>query len=93
MFDLSPILSLPSPSHSLCLVSFYLTCCWQVDRGALPAPSLKDMAASQYVAPVSPVERTLCNLCAEVLGLDRVGLQVLSRVNAGSCIELLSPSP
>ncbi|MEU3529939.1 AMP-binding protein, partial [Streptomyces sp. NPDC038707] len=43
----------------------------KVDRRALPEP---EFAAGEYRAPRTPEERTLAAVYAEVLGLDRVGL-------------------
>ncbi len=45
----------------------------KVDRRALPAP--EGVAAESYVAPETPVEEALTAACAEVLGLDRVGVR------------------
>ncbi len=47
----------------------------KVDRKALPAPegARPDMERA-YVAPRTPTEETLASLCAELLGLDRVGV-------------------
>ncbi|MEW5930755.1 MAG: amino acid adenylation domain-containing protein, partial [Gemmatimonadota bacterium] len=43
----------------------------KTDRGALPAPG----PAAGYVAPRTPTEETLCGIWAEVLGVERVGVE------------------
>ncbi|HEX6355809.1 condensation domain-containing protein, partial [Actinophytocola sp.] len=43
----------------------------KVDRRALPEP---DYATTEYVAPSTPVETTLAQVWADVLGLDQVGV-------------------
>ncbi|MFL6118292.1 amino acid adenylation domain-containing protein, partial [Actinophytocola sp.] len=45
----------------------------KVDRRALPQPDLAP-AAAHYVAPTTPVESTLAQVWADVLGIDRVGV-------------------
>lgn len=48
----------------------------KVDRGRLPAPDGKRPAlARAYVAPRTDAEATLARIWAEVLGVDRVGVQ------------------
>ncbi|MFJ9381828.1 amino acid adenylation domain-containing protein, partial [Streptomyces sp. NPDC101455] len=48
----------------------------KIDRGALPAPDgTRAVAASTYVAPRTDVERILAEAWAQVLGLDRVGVE------------------
>ncbi|MGN9822060.1 non-ribosomal peptide synthase/polyketide synthase, partial [Streptomyces sp. SD11] len=48
----------------------------KIDRGALPAPDgTRAVAASTYVAPRTDVERILADAWAQVLGLDRVGVE------------------
>jgi amino acid adenylation domain-containing protein len=48
----------------------------KVDRKALPAPdSARPDLEEAYVAPRTPVEQGLADLWAEVLGLERVGVQ------------------
>ncbi|MFB9907499.1 non-ribosomal peptide synthase/polyketide synthase [Allokutzneria oryzae] len=47
----------------------------KVDRKALPEPDLSAALAARYVAPGSPVETTLTEIWADVLGLDRVGVE------------------
>ncbi|MET7643282.1 amino acid adenylation domain-containing protein [Streptomyces sp. NPDC005426] len=58
------------PSAFVVLDAFPLTPHGKVDRRALPDPP---EAREDTDLPGSPVERTLCALFAEVLGLDRVG--------------------
>ena len=49
-----------------------LTANGKLDRRALPAPESQDV--DRYRAPGSAVEEILAGIYAEVLGLDRVGL-------------------
>ncbi|MDE3154818.1 MAG: amino acid adenylation domain-containing protein [Acidobacteriota bacterium] len=51
-----------------------LTSNGKIDMGALPAPGAAGLAAGvTFVAPATPVERTLAALWLEVLGTDRIG--------------------
>ncbi|HYH82011.1 MAG TPA: amino acid adenylation domain-containing protein [Longimicrobium sp.] len=74
----------------------------KVDRRALPEP-VHAAAEARYLAPRTPVEATLAAICAEVLRLDRVGVdesffalgghsllatRVISRVRAAFGVEL-----
>ncbi|MCF1597262.1 non-ribosomal peptide synthetase [Streptomyces muensis] len=45
----------------------------KIDRGALPDPG-QAVAATEYVAPRTPVEEELARIWAEVLGVERVGI-------------------
>jgi amino acid adenylation domain-containing protein len=45
----------------------------KVDRGALPAPEVA--AAEAYVAPRTPAEAAVCDIWAQVLGVERVGVE------------------
>ncbi|GAA4488612.1 hypothetical protein GCM10023094_48790 [Rhodococcus olei] len=47
-----------------------LTPVGKLDRSALPAP---DFGAAQYIPPSTPLEQTVADVFAAVLGLDRVG--------------------
>ena len=61
------------PAAVVVLEKFPLTANGKLDRNALPAP---DFAVNRIVsrAPRNPEEDILCSLFAEVLGLERVGL-------------------
>lgn len=53
----------------------------KVDRAALPMPDVSELTGT-YVAPRNQMEATLAQTCADVLGLERVGMQV----GVGCCI-------
>ncbi|MGW1060502.1 amino acid adenylation domain-containing protein [Micromonospora rubida] len=46
----------------------------KLDRAALPAPPAP-VSDAPYVAPRTPLERDLADLCAEVLGVERIGVE------------------
>ncbi len=76
----------------------------KVDRRALPDPStLAGSAASDYVAPRTPIEEAVAAMWAETLGLERVGVtedffeigghslvatQVVAQVRSGLAVDL-----
>ncbi len=63
------------PSLLLALESFPLTPSGKVDRRALPLPSGERMAEGRaYVAPRDEVEEQVAAICAELLGVERVGV-------------------
>ncbi|NPC53748.1 non-ribosomal peptide synthetase, partial [Corallococcus exiguus] len=64
------------PSAFVALETLPLTSNGKVDRKALPEPeSVRPELARQYVAPRTEVETTLAEVWAQVLGLNRVGVQ------------------
>ena len=63
------------PSGFITLASFPLTPNGKIDRKALPAPDwAKQPRGNAYVEPRTPEEKTMCSIWAEVLRLDRVGI-------------------
>jgi amino acid adenylation domain-containing protein/non-ribosomal peptide synthase protein (TIGR01720 family) len=63
------------PSAFVALAAMPLTPNGKIDRKALPAPDIGAQVAHRYVAPCTPTEETLCRIFAEVLGLDRIGIE------------------
>ena len=59
------------PSQIVVLEEFPLTSSGKIDRKALPAPVF---AATAFRAPQTQAEKIVAGVFAEVLGLDRVGL-------------------
>jgi len=92
------------PSAFVVLDSMPLTPNGKIDRRALPAPEQNSGAAgSAYVAPRTPVEELLAGLWAEVLRIERIGVeqnffelgghsllatQLVSRIRATFGVEL-----
>jgi non-ribosomal peptide synthase protein (TIGR01720 family) len=62
------------PSALMVVKELPLTPNGKLDRKALPAPEFGAAATVGYIAPRSEVERTLANIWAQVLGVERVGV-------------------
>jgi len=90
------------PAAFVTLEALPLTSSGKVDRKALPAPERRDSQAT-YVAPRTPTEEILAGIWAEVLKVERVGVednffelgahslmatQVVSRVRQALGVEL-----
>ncbi|MBZ5521196.1 MAG: non-ribosomal peptide synthase/polyketide synthase [Acidobacteriia bacterium] len=90
------------PGVMMPLAELPLTANGKVDRKALPNPEVR-MELDKYIAPRNEVEETLCGIFAEVLKLERVGveqnffeagghsllaMQVLARVRSVLAIDL-----
>ncbi|HEX8274264.1 MAG TPA: non-ribosomal peptide synthase/polyketide synthase [Longimicrobiaceae bacterium] len=89
------------PAAFVALERIPLNSSGKLDRAALPAPRWSSEGA--YVAPRTPTERLLCGILAEVLGVERVGVedgffelgghslmatQVVSRVREAAGVEV-----
>jgi acyl carrier protein len=61
-----------APVAIIGLEAFPLTANGKLDRRALPEPEL--ISAAEWRAPRNPEEEILCALFAEILGVERVGL-------------------
>ncbi|MGK8557862.1 non-ribosomal peptide synthase/polyketide synthase [Nocardia gipuzkoensis] len=60
------------PSAIMVLPELPLTVNGKLDRKALPAPDFED-SASAFTAPRTHTEKTICDVYAQVLGIQRVG--------------------
>ncbi|MEU3166767.1 amino acid adenylation domain-containing protein [Streptosporangium sp. NPDC006930] len=63
------------PAAIVVLEEFPLTARGKVDRAALPEPGAAGRQNGGYVPPGDPVQRELAVIWAEVLGVDRVGVE------------------
>jgi acyl carrier protein len=91
------------PGAFVFLEALPLTSSGKVDRKALRAPERPGVDGAAYVAPRTPTEETVAGIWAEVLGLERVGvndnffelgghsllaMRVVSRVRQALDVEL-----
>ena len=83
------------PAYFMKIDKIPLKATGKLDRKALPAPDAKDFQ-SGYVAPTNDTEKAICEAMAEVLGLNRVGIEddfyELGGDSLGS-IDLVSKCP
>ncbi|MFI9239249.1 amino acid adenylation domain-containing protein [Streptomyces sp. NPDC053079] len=63
------------PSAFVVLDALPLNTAGKVDRRALPAPAQDALATTGYLAPRTPAEERVAAIWAEVLGVDRVGIE------------------
>jgi amino acid adenylation domain-containing protein/non-ribosomal peptide synthase protein (TIGR01720 family) len=63
------------PSVFVTLDALPLNSNGKLDRRALPAPDAAPEVASRYVAPSTPAEEELARIWADVLGVERVGVE------------------
>jgi hypothetical protein len=64
------------PAAFISLPSFSMTANGKIDRKALPAPSWASLAKnSNYIAPRTAQEETFAKIWADVLHLERVGVE------------------
>ncbi|BDV41010.1 hypothetical protein DSM21852_42640 (plasmid) [Methylocystis bryophila] len=63
------------PSAFVSLDALPLTANGKLDRTALPEPDLNSEFANSYFAPRTPTEAVLAQIWAEVLGVERVGIE------------------
>jgi amino acid adenylation domain-containing protein len=63
------------PSAFVVLEALPLTANGKVDRGALPAPEARGSQRGEPTAPRTELERRLCAIWEEVLGIERVGVE------------------
>ena len=90
------------PSHFVTLPEFPLTSNGKIDRRLLPIPNPANMD-ERYIAPANPVQKSLAQIWARVLKVERVGIeddffhlgghslllmQVLAQVNAEFGVEI-----
>ena len=94
------------PAAVVVLAELPVTVNGKLDRAALPEPDYAAGAASRYVAPRTPREEILARLFAEVLGIERAGIEdsffdlgghsllatrLIGRVRAALAAELTMP--
>ena len=63
------------PSAFACVDALPRTPSGKVDRQALPDPDTLTEAGAEYVAPCTPMEEAVAAIWAQVLGVDRVGVE------------------
>ncbi|MEH2170925.1 MAG: amino acid adenylation domain-containing protein, partial [Nostoc sp.] len=62
------------PATFVILEALPLTPNGKVDRKVLPAPQLTQISSSNYIPPSTPIENLLAGIWAEILGIEKVGI-------------------
>lgn len=62
------------PDFFVHMLQLPMTSSGKVDRKALPKPEMNQLAATNYVAPVTTTEQKLTQIFEEILGLNKVGV-------------------
>ncbi len=62
------------PAHFIQLQEMPLTVNGKIDRQALPEPSDRVETGQEYVQPRNEIERILCEMWSEVLGVGQIGI-------------------
>jgi len=62
------------PSRFMQIEEIPLTLNHKVNRKALPEPEANDSTKSEYVAPVNDVQKKVCEVIAETLSIERIGI-------------------
>jgi amino acid adenylation domain-containing protein len=62
------------PASFIILETLPLTPNGKVDRKALPIPELTQILSSDIILPSTPIENLLAGIWAEILGIDKVGI-------------------
>ncbi|HKR50295.1 MAG TPA: non-ribosomal peptide synthase/polyketide synthase [Pseudonocardiaceae bacterium] len=63
------------PAVFVTLDALPLNASGKLDRSALPAPDQLTQPVAEYIAPRTPTEHTLTGIWADVLGVERVGVE------------------
>ncbi|PPD36106.1 MAG: non-ribosomal peptide synthetase [Methylomonas sp.] len=63
------------PSAFVIMAQIPVTTNGKVDRKALALGAVREIVEDKYAAPRTPTEETLCAIWAQVLGLEKVGIQ------------------
>lgn len=63
------------PSAFVCLQAFPLTPNGKINRKGLPQPDMSGMPVKRYAAPCTATEKILAEIWADILGVEKVGIE------------------